>query len=147
MLVNKRELAEILGCSEESLTIWQKQGLPILAKGAGKQGNTYNPAEVIKWMRRKDSGEKPATSIDEERQRKLRHEADMLEMENEEKRGELMKVQTVERDLIEKLSRFRARVLSIPKKLAPQVVAERELAVVETLLETQLHEALNELAG
>ena len=51
MLVNKRQLSEILGVSERSLTDWQKEGLPVASYADNRgQANEYESSEVIRWM-------------------------------------------------------------------------------------------------
>lgn len=48
--VNKRELSEIIGISERSLTEWQREGMPVTAIGAERGAeNTYDTEAVIRW--------------------------------------------------------------------------------------------------
>lgn len=53
--VNKRELSEILGISERSLTEWQRDGMPVVqfADGLGKE-NAYDTEAVIRWWIARD---------------------------------------------------------------------------------------------
>lgn len=48
--VNKRELSEILGVSERTLTEWQRDGMPVVefADTLGRE-NTYDTEAVIRW--------------------------------------------------------------------------------------------------
>jgi len=48
--VNKRELAEIIGVSERSLTEWQGQGMPIEVSAGRGSSNQYDTATIINWM-------------------------------------------------------------------------------------------------
>ncbi len=48
--VQKKELAEILGVTEKTLTTWQKNGMPIEIVGGRGQRNTYDSQEVIDWV-------------------------------------------------------------------------------------------------
>ena len=48
--VQKKELANILGVSEKTLTTWQKNGMPIEVEGGRGQSNTYDTKDVINWM-------------------------------------------------------------------------------------------------
>ena len=55
MIVNKTQLAQIIGRSEEWLTQAQKQSdFPVLQKGRGRAGSRYETADVIDWMNRKN---------------------------------------------------------------------------------------------
>lgn len=48
--VQKKELADVLGVTEKTLTTWQKNGLPIEVQGGRGQRNTYDTESVINWM-------------------------------------------------------------------------------------------------
>lgn len=53
--VNKRELSEILGISERSLTDWQKEGMPVVEFGESRgQENTYDTEACIRWWIARD---------------------------------------------------------------------------------------------
>lgn len=48
--VQKKELADILGVTEKTLTTWQKNGMPIEVQGGRGQRNTYDTESVIEWV-------------------------------------------------------------------------------------------------
>ncbi|WP_157959211.1 terminase small subunit [Marinomonas shanghaiensis] len=48
--VQKKELADILGVTEKTLTTWQKNGMPIEIVGGRGQRNTYDTEDVIEWL-------------------------------------------------------------------------------------------------
>jgi terminase small subunit / prophage DNA-packing protein len=50
MLINKRELAETIGVSQQALDGWQKQGMPIEVRASRGLENQYETANVIRWM-------------------------------------------------------------------------------------------------
>lgn len=85
MIVNKRELAGILGRSERTLTTWQeKEGLPILLD-AGRGGeNQYDTAAVIEWMIARAMAAHGSTT-ETQRHRLLKNKADLAEIEYLEK--------------------------------------------------------------
>ncbi len=50
-IVNKQQLAIILGKSERTLTAWQKElGFPIKVDASRGSSNQYDTADVIEWM-------------------------------------------------------------------------------------------------
>ena len=49
-ILNKVQLAEILGFSERTLTEWQEEGMPIDRTGVRGQENAYDTAAVVAWM-------------------------------------------------------------------------------------------------
>jgi phage terminase Nu1 subunit (DNA packaging protein) len=53
MIVIKKELADSLGVSQRTITLWQKAGMPILEK-AGRGGkNRYCTQAVAEWLAKK----------------------------------------------------------------------------------------------
>lgn len=48
-LVSKRELSEILGVSERTLTDWQQKGMPIKVHTTRGLANEYDTADVFRW--------------------------------------------------------------------------------------------------
>ncbi|WP_250589615.1 terminase small subunit [Neisseria subflava] len=87
MLVNKRELSEILGITERSLTEWQKEGLPVASFADLRgQANEYDTKAVIGWLIQRElqrlNREKPRDRLD-------RLKADAIELEIKERTGEL----------------------------------------------------------
>src|SRR3990172_13341229 len=49
MIVNKHQLADVMGVSERTLSEWQEDGLPIKSVGGRGMENQYETAEVIEW--------------------------------------------------------------------------------------------------
>ncbi len=47
--VNQTELSDIIDVSAVTLRAWEKEGMPVLAKGSRGKSATYNTAEVIRW--------------------------------------------------------------------------------------------------
>lgn len=150
-LVNKAELAEILGRSERTLTTWQKQGLPIHSAGTRGQENLYQTSEVIDWLIRREleraigagpDGE--AISYEVERARLTKAQADHEELKVATLRGELLRSSDVERVQGAMVTAFRARALAIPTRAAPQVVG-MDQTEAEAFLGDLVFEALEEM--
>lgn len=151
-LVNKAELAEILGRSQQTLTTWQKQGMPIHFAGTRGTENLYSTEEVIDWLIRRELsravGADPNGELinyEAERARLTRAQANHEELKVEVLRGELIPSDTVERVQGAMVSAFRARCLSIPTKAAPQLVGQDE-PTIESVLTEYVFEALEELS-
>ncbi|HCK1603660.1 TPA: terminase small subunit, partial [Escherichia coli] len=109
MEVNKKQLADIFGASIRTIQNWQEQGMPVL-RGGGKGNEVlYDSAAVIKWYAERDAeieNEKlrreveelrqasetdlqPGT-IDYERYRLTKAQADAQELKNERDRGDVI---------------------------------------------------------
>lgn len=77
-----------------------------------------------------------ALDIEQERARLAKEQADKTAMDNAVRRGELADLADVRREWSQALASFRARMLAVPSKLAPQVAPEnpnlaRDLIAVE----------------
>jgi phage terminase Nu1 subunit (DNA packaging protein) len=80
---------------------------------------------------------------------KAKHEKakrEIAELELAEMKGTMHKAEDVEREMNDMLSAFRAKILSMPSKLAPVLIAQNEIAFIENLLQEEVYNALNELA-
>ncbi|MDM8819899.1 terminase small subunit, partial [Escherichia coli] len=71
MEVNKKQLADIFGASIRTIQNWQEQGMPVL-RGGGKGNEVlYDSAAVIKWYAERDAeieNEKLRREVEELRQ-------------------------------------------------------------------------------
>jgi phage terminase Nu1 subunit (DNA packaging protein) len=88
----------------------------------------------------------PAGSLEEERTRLTKAQADKTELEVAVMRGSLIPAGTVEEVWSKMLGAFRARCLSIPTKASHAVLAVADLTEAELVLKDYVHEALSELA-
>ena len=149
MIVNKQQLASILGKSEEWLTQMQKdQTFPVLERGRGRAGSKYETQDVITWMQTRQVenliGDK--IDIEEAKRRKIAAEAALAEVELETVQGKLIPAEQIEKEWSEMIMNCRAKLLSIPAKVSPEVFAADDLTTVKVLLKQSINEALNELS-
>jgi phage terminase Nu1 subunit (DNA packaging protein) len=92
-IVNKRDLSEILGISERTLTEWQREGLPVRFSGERGESNQYDTEQVIAWwIAREISKVQTETAKD----RLARLQADRVQLDLDEKRGLLIPVDKIE---------------------------------------------------
>ena len=103
----------------------------------------------IRHLREVAAGRKSENETDfdltEERARLAHHQANKTALEEAEKSGELVSTEKVLNMWVKQIAAVRAKLLSIPNKLAPVSAIETEAHVIEDLLTDSLHEALNEL--
>lgn len=150
MIVNKKQLAEIIGRSEEWLTQMQKlPDFPVLAKRQGRAGSDYETKDVIEWMKRRDIsnyvGNTDLVDIEEAKRRKLAAEASLQELELMKEQGKVVEIEQVGKVYSEQLSNFRAKMLSLPTKCASAVFTAKDIKEAKAILEDTVIEALNEL--
>ncbi|WP_345198935.1 terminase small subunit [Kistimonas scapharcae] len=154
-VVNKRELAEIVGKSQQTLTTWQKNGMPISSDGANGTANLYDTEEIIQWMISREIERRIADhggdmgdwfDYEKERARLTHHQANIAGLDEEVKRGRLIPADVVESAWVDFVAAFRAKVLSIPTKAAHQFITLSDLNQIQDCLKEHLFEALAELA-
>lgn len=81
-----------------------------------------------------------------EKTRLTYHQANIAQLDEEIKRSNLIPSQLIEKTLFDVFSAFRAKALSIPTKMAHQVVATNNIQEAESLLSEQINEALIEMS-
>lgn len=151
-LVNKQELAKIVGRSEPTLTTWQKRGMPIKLEARRGASNQYDTADVIAWMIRQEIekltvGEDGTVhDYEAERARLTHHQANKTELEAKVLRGELIPADTVERVQGSMVGAFRSKLLSMPTKTAGKVQHMADIADIEDAIRAEIYEALSELS-
>ena len=77
---------------------------------------------------------------------KAKEEADKLEMHNAQTRGELLPREDVDAAVIGAFARVRARLIGVPSKIAPLVVAMDSPAEIEAAARKAIYDALRELS-
>lgn len=150
--VNKKELAEIIGKNETTITQYQKAGLPIERKAGRGASNTYDTAHVIDWLIQYSislHGEDDDGRVyvyDLERARLTHHQANIAKMEEGLKKGDLITMQDAINNEVTRVRAMRSLLLALPTKLAPIAMQAQSLSEVKDFLTEEIHYALNELS-
>lgn len=92
-----------------------------------------------------DTGEPGEQTIASEKLRKMKADADMAEMDRDKQAGILQDEAAVVRMYAGRIIAVRAKMLGIPKKLAPQLVEMADPVEIETLIKAEVYGALREL--
>lgn len=105
--------------------------------------------QYLKHLRDQAAGRLQSGDLDlgEERARLAKEQADAKEMENAIQRGELVYIEKVANEFEAQLSRVRAKLLSVPTKVAAEAHASATVKEVRELIEIAITEALDELVG
>lgn len=134
-IVNRQELAEILGYSLPTISAWVEEGCPAVTRGGRGKSFEFDTVDVVKWLlarerqERKEIAAKSAKvkvadggaeiTIDVAR---LRHEvakAKSAEIDLSAKIGQLAPVEMIAKVVSNEIANARARLLSIPVKMRP----------------------------
>jgi len=149
--VNKTELSEILGKSHQTLTTWQKNGLPILIDGANGQQNIYDTERVIEWLvknrlERALGSSSGSFDYDAERARLTHHQANKAEIEAQMLRKDSVSLKKMRGLWIDVTLLIRNKLLSTSKKLAPMLVTESSVSDIDRIITDEITEILHELS-
>jgi hypothetical protein len=106
-----------------------------------KKGDPYAP------KKEKDFDDDPDEIPDynESNRKKLYYEAKIKQIESEEKSGNLIDREAVEKRAFELGRTVREKILSIPSRLAAQIVGQDDAGKIENMIERELEDALREL--
>ena len=155
--IDQAAVAYLLGVTTRTVRTWQDDGsnpLPVLQRGKRGTQHRYDPQAVCRWWRDReiarliddgDTGER--LDLEQERALLARAQRHRVELEVEQLRANL-----IPRDLSVAtwqalVASARAKLLSMPTKVAHAVVAATELAEAEGIVRSHVYEALNELAS
>lgn len=141
--IKQIEVAALLGLTERRIQQLYGEGLPRNGEG---RGTTHDWYAVLPWHLARISGSKPGQEPVTDRARRERAEADLAEMDRDRKAGVLLDAAQVERIWSEQCANMRAKLLSLPAKVAVRIDDGMSLAVREELLRDAIHEALAELS-
>jgi len=145
MLVNKKELAAILGKSERTLTQWQKlPNFPIVRDSSRGQSNEYDTEKVIAWLVRV---ELEKLSSESSRDRKDRISADILEIELAEKIGGLVLADDVESQVTTLVMAVKTEISNGNHKLKTEIDSLYGIEIDLELLNEHSRSVLNTLSG
>ncbi len=146
-MASQGEVAKYLGISEKFFGDLLRQGV------FTKQPRNFWDfdqcrLEYIKHLRDAAAGRLHNGDLDlnEERARLAKEQADAKEMENAIARGELVYIEDVAKQFEKGLERARTKLLALPSKVAPEVHACATAKEVQAIIESNIVEALSELA-
>lgn len=149
-LVNQRELADILGVDPNTIRNWRGMGMPAVSL-AGKKGESsqYDTEACILWIRNRELGDGDGEVIDRkvEEARLAKFKAAREELELQEKQGTLLSAAEVEETWTRILANFRAKLLALPSRLAPELADLTDPKEVQGFLKRAINETLEELSN
>ena len=140
-VVNKRQLAEIFDVSQQTLSSWQKDGMPIDKQGSKGVSGEYSTASCIEWRFRQLHG---GSDIDynDERARLTKEQADKLERERLRDEGETFTRTEILQVIGGMLKNLTVKFTAIPPKIGPLLVGLKRPEQGKDITEGFIYEAL-----
>jgi phage terminase Nu1 subunit (DNA packaging protein) len=135
--VNRRQLSEIIGITERQLVNWALEGMPVEKRAEKKgQSNVYDTVKVIKWLRERDTKEKPVDDFGKSKARLTAAQADKVELERDELQGALVRRELVVERLSDLFTGVRQRLLAIPRSLGSRVDPDTRGVIKDEIIDS-----------
>lgn len=150
--VRKKELADLIGCHSETITNYQKEGMPYTGKGASLR---FDTVECIKWVRENDKQkavrniQKPENSrtIEDSKFRKEEANALMAELEVAEKMKLVVSREQSLKELEAWTNPMLKKLQAIPSSWATYVVGIKSAADAIDVLTIRVNKLLEDLSN
>ena len=137
-------IASICNCTERHLRQLAQEG-HITSPGPRKEWPMTAVTEYIAYLRHK-AHQGGAATLQEERARLAKEQADKLEMENAAKRGELLHSDDVLKSWGGLITNARQALLSMSRRLSP-VICHKPETEIEDAIEKEVRTILGDLAA
>lgn len=139
------EIAKLFGFSVRRLQQISKE-IPLPQAGHGKFELSSTIQAYITWIKAK-SGEKGTDgAIKDETLMLTRAKRQKAEIELQMMMGDLHKAEDVMAIVGEMVATVRSRLLDLPSKLAPQMIAQKEIELVRGVIQREIYTALQSLS-
>ncbi|MBI5677731.1 MAG: hypothetical protein HZC52_04410 [Planctomycetes bacterium] len=143
-IIGKSKLAQAFKVSRTTIENWCRGGCP--SKFNGKE-HEFQLSKVIKWHEGKFLKETDNQDLAKSRAIKEHFKAKLTELEFLEREGTLVPAKDVIDANFEKARQIRDQLLNIPARVSPIIAAERDAKKVHEILNNEIRQCLETLAG
>lgn len=150
-MLTRRELASLLGVHMQTVTKWEREGMPIAERGRRGKASLYSEVAVRAWIAAREEAAQNGSRLDvtQERARKERAQAQLAEQKYQQLAGELLPKEDVAKVWAAEIAGARSVLLAVPTTYADRAYRAATLhgvGAVEEVLRDAIHEVLRELA-
>ncbi|MBA3034828.1 MAG: terminase small subunit [Gammaproteobacteria bacterium] len=140
-IIGQEQIAAVFGVAPKTVVEWQEQGFPVAARGGPGVPSEYDSETCINWL-----VEREVRKVQNERpqDRLARVQADKIEMENAERRGQLIQADQLEPKLRAAHIFARENFLDARYRLARELPSD--VPGREDMLQAELEAFLHRLA-
>jgi phage terminase Nu1 subunit (DNA packaging protein) len=145
------QFAALWAVSRPTVTKWIAEGMPVVKAGGNGLRTSINPAEANPWLLKREKRKQyPASaglSLEAERKRLIREQADREALDNARKRGEVIAYAVAEEVVAGLASLIVSRLDGLGGRLANELVNEPNPAVIKDKILTECRAIREALAG
>lgn len=152
-VVTTEELAELYDVKPPQIHAWIKEGCPIKVRGAaGRGAHQFDTKAVATWREKRavriatKSSDDVQVSKEEAQRRKVSAEAGLAELELAKKKGLVVDLDELERDLSGRFAEIRASLRKIPERVVLRLVGVTDEAVIKDIVLGEIDSVLQGLA-
>ena len=150
MSVDVNAVSKAMNITPRRVQQLRAEGMPSTGRGQYELGPCM--AWYIRYLQKALEKRGPNThpetpDLVAEKTRLAREQGDKLSLENQVRRGELVEIEQVGAEWDDLVLAARAKLLSMPTKVAPQLVGRTDPNAIRTIIRDEVHAALAELAG
>jgi phage terminase Nu1 subunit (DNA packaging protein) len=144
------ELCELLDVHKTTIHGWMKAGMPVYERGHNGKSHKFLVKDVIHWQKQRAvetaTGNVDLMSADEAKRRKLQAEAGLQEIELAKKKGTVVDLEELERELSNKFAELRSNLRMIPSRVSMQVLGEEDETKIKNIILAEIDKTLEVLA-
>jgi len=142
MKVSFQDLTDLTGFTYRTV----KKRLSNLKPEKEGKSHIFNSEEALPLIYNKGKPDNEVLDLTKERARLAKEQADRLELQNAESRGQLIPADLVAKTWAKETIAFKTKMRAIPSKVALKVVASDDLFEVQEILTVAIKEACDELS-
>lgn len=146
MNVNQKELASILGITSRRVRQLREEGFFSFAENGKKYSLEKCVQEYIEYKVKAETNLGTSIDIEKERAEHEQIKKNIAKLKLRKLKKELHEASDVELFLGDMLINFRNRLLSIPSKVAVQILGEEDINRIIEILQKEMYETLDELS-
>jgi len=153
-LATRREVAETLGVHMDSISKWERQGLPIVTRGGRGRPTMYDLEAVRAWLAARDEAARKVVEgeLDPVQEKAARDhwQAELAKQTLAIREKNLLPADEVDRAWRAEVAATRAKLLALPTTFSDRIYRAGTLdglAGVERTLQAAVYDVLRQLSG
>jgi phage terminase Nu1 subunit (DNA packaging protein) len=145
IMFSASSLASTLNVTVRRVQQLAEEGV-VIKDARGKYRAIESIQRYIRYLQEREGLNQEGIDFNREKALHEKTKRELAELDLAVRKGELHRGEDVRMVMTDMLTAFRAKILAIPTKLAPQLVGKADLAQITSIITAELHEALKELS-